>query len=454
MLDTVHLASVEHQLALSSTGSLTDRCMRIARAVHIVSPIVGNFNAETITLVPMVKVLNGVPDCFSAASALMVFGSAEEEDGNILVRNLRSYPEEFERAVGVLREIVQMSVGLRTQAPQPVLPASNIALKALQFAIYEGALGFVVFHELAHLLLPAAEDEHQQEHNCDAFAAYLLIASRDPRSICGVYAAQMLSYAMAAEEEGWQSLLKQPKSSQRPRTHPRSASRFHRVATFVERHGLMPTGPFDALLAVPTRLMEEEIFEHSTRYDVYDRLSQYLSGLSEPDLDDELQDSIAGGISWAVRLPKLSESTEVTLQPADNGMRARIVTLELPNAVLAANVMIKQRLLKDPGISADEKDEAMRRGLKRAVAIVLGCLAALAKKTKPPDDAALVFHSLITAPGHERTVADLEQELGSRMIVKGGLTALENLGCTLLKKRCVRALDHVNIRLVHKPRYD
>jgi hypothetical protein len=453
MLNSAHLSSVERQLDLPSTGSLTDRCVRLARAVHIVSPLDTRFNAHVIKLVPVVKLFSGLLDCFYGASALIVIASADEVDDHVEVRNLRSFPEEFECAVGILREIVEMAVGMRLQAPEAQVPSTKPALKALEHALYYGAVGFVVFHELAHLLLPVVDNEFEEEHQCDAFASHILSASGDPALICGLYVGQMLSDAIHAEAEGWQSVLKHPQSHQSLRTHPRTPSRIHRVATFIEQHGMMPVGPFDALLSIPTRLMEEEIFEHSTRWDIFSRLEQYFSSHHEGELSEEIRNSIPARLVWAVRLPRLSESTEVTLQP-EGDLRARIVTYDLPGAISAAAEMINARLIEDPVISKEEKDVAIAQTQKQAVALALECLAVLAKKPIPPFDAAEVLHSLITAENHERKLDDLIGELDSQMTANNGLRALEGLGCILINDGSVQVLNNVKIRLVHKPRYD
>lgn len=205
MLDDSHLHRIEDKLGFPSTGSLTDRCVRIARAVEVVSPLNAAFNAKTLKLVPAIWIFSGIPDCFYAASSLIVAHSVEEKKGRILVRDLRSYPEDLEWAVGKLREIIEAAVGNHIHFPRTVVNPSNTLLRALEYAIYEGAMALVVFHELGHLLLPHAETPHAEEHKCDAFATQLLVASRDPGLICGLYTGDSLCDAISAESEGWLS---------------------------------------------------------------------------------------------------------------------------------------------------------------------------------------------------------------------------------------------------------
>src|SRR6185369_11002126 len=97
-------------------------------------------------------------------------------------------------------ENVGQNLSTRARSVSP----SKTLLRALQHNLYSGAMAFAVFHELAHLLTPDAANEHDDEHKCDTFAAHLLIASRDPELICGLYIGQMLTDTIRAEAEGWQ----------------------------------------------------------------------------------------------------------------------------------------------------------------------------------------------------------------------------------------------------------
>jgi hypothetical protein len=448
MLSSSHLRAIENDLNLSSDGSLTERCLRIAGRVEVASPLTSGFNARIISLIPLLELSAGLPDCLHAACSLIATMSAEEDEGRIRIKNLRNHPQEFQEGVTLLQGIVAMSVGKSPTAKVMRPPPATPHRVGLAQKLYEGAFAAVICHELAHFLTPVLPNEHEDEHKCDAFAAHLLSASRDPSVICGLYIAQMLQNIIKTEDEGWKGGF----DSENLSTHPRTVFRIHRVATIAELHGLMPTGPFDDLLAIPTRLMEEETFKHSTQWDVFSKLYDHFANMNGSDLDPETRRHIPAGLAAATRLPTIAESTEVTLQP-EGRMRARIITFEMRKAIIATNMVLNRRLSEDNSISEKELAEAMIRSHKKAIEIALEGLAVLSKKPKPPFIAVEIMNTLIPAKSLKPSMAEIRSLL-DREQYQNGLTILLELGCVKIEGMLVIADTPIKLRLLHRPRYD
>ena len=431
MLSPEQLEAIENQLGLNREGSLCDRAVMIARTVEIVSPLIGGFNAETLKIVPLIKVFHGVFDCIYSACWLMINMSAVDEgNGVVSIKDIRNYPKEFEDAVAILREIVEVSIGRRLSVLMPPVPTSSNVFIGLGSEIIQGAQAFVIFHELGHLLLPDAQTMHDNEHQCDTFAAHLLMSARKPTLICGLYMGMTLAHAILLEAEAHLQELS---------THPKFSTRRHRVASLVEDNGLGLSEELDALLSIPTRLYEEEIFTHETRYVIYSKLCEYFIKNSASAEEAETCCKLASGVvAGAIRLPTIAESTEVTLRPEGEN-RVRLFTFEPTTAILSASVILKHSSIEDE---------------KLATAIALECLAVLDQKPRPPLPSIEILHYLNMAKDHQCDIAEVENELPANTDVRKALEALSGLRCVTLDGQHIRLLHTVNLRLVYRPQYN
>jgi hypothetical protein len=110
MLNTLHLASLERDLNLPSDGSLSERAARIANAVQIRCPLLGGtFNAEASRLAHAITLYHGISDCFYLSTRVICATIIRDEG----VRYIRHFPGECDRAVKVIKRVIQLATGRR-----------------------------------------------------------------------------------------------------------------------------------------------------------------------------------------------------------------------------------------------------------------------------------------------------------------------------------------------------
>lgn len=418
MLDVPRIESLESDFKLASHGSLADRVTRIANAVQIFSPLVGGFRAKASPLDHFIQLHHGIHDCMHLASVVICRAAIDDDgNGNMLIHDMRKNPKQCDQAIASIRQIIELAAGKRLAAsvPEKITAAQGVVASRLT----EGALMYVAFHELAHILLGPRDDPRDEEHVCDAFAAHLLVASRDPSMICGLYMGLQLTSA----------ILNQTSASSGSETHPAISARHDRVATLVESSGMALTQEWDALLSIPTRLMEEEIFEGETRLVIFDRTSKRLNAVVGSICSSELLKQVALLLAHHVaRLPTLSEMSEPTLQ-GDNGRRFRIVTFDLITA--------KQALDNLLGVEAT-----------MAAALILECLTAVADQPAPTMAAATIFDALIrTVDGRGCKTKELARICRSEVDLNKTLFELKQLGCVVIGNERAMALNRVEMRM-------
>lgn len=252
MLTIQHIETIERDLQLSPEGSMADRVARVADRVQIFSPMIGDaglggFAAEASGLGHMIKLYFGILDCVDYTSQLICqYAIDENEEGDPLIRRMLTFPVECDRAVEQVKELIDLAIGARI-AVSFTIPRTLLQDRVAG-VMSRGAKMFVVFHELAHILLPSSSAAHDEEYACDAFAARLIVASDSPLIICGMYMALELMSAVSHRVSGDHS----------SESHPPCSSRSNRVTTIVQSSGIA-LWPWSELLAIPRRLRDEQI---------------------------------------------------------------------------------------------------------------------------------------------------------------------------------------------------
>ena len=232
-----------------------DLIVAALQRVQVVAPLSGGIEAYSSSedRTPTVLVHYGVSNLMLYASHLIVaYGMHETSPGISNPRNLREHPEEYARAVSELESLIRQCES-GSPSDEPVTRAAA-HYRRLVDAVAAHALSFFVFHELGHLLI-ADTGRSEEELACDEFAASILGASDDDRAWLGAaMSAQLLSIVLRTSHTEWRSA-----------EYPGASYRFARFADALRFAGARLVPPVDDLLAIPTRMYEQEAFETDTR---------------------------------------------------------------------------------------------------------------------------------------------------------------------------------------------
>lgn len=381
MIDRAVLQRFAGAGVLSSTTPIWRAFGDAVRSIQVLAPISGGIQASAIEGgIPALEIGGGVFDAFGATSKLVVATSARVGPSNSLgIRDLRQDPPAFARATDELRALLEVATGTRATAPTYVLQGT---LADIAGELCEGAEAFVMFHELAHLLLPSCSDPHKEEERCDEFAAYVLCASRSEFIVLGMYMGLMLLAAVLRDTGAFIA----------SDSHPRFGIRMDKVNRLVDAFNVAPSKEADALLAVPSRIMEEAVFRTETRQRIAPNLAISLH--------DGWKDSPARDHSWpvaqammgeAVRLPTLEEDTRRTWWHYE-GYRFMLVVVEPLTAISAARRALEAAA---PSVSWDRQLVACDAALR--------LLAFLGRQPDPSAEAIALFASLAAPTSQKRS---------------------------------------------------
>jgi hypothetical protein len=318
---------------------------------------------------PMVIIGHGISKLMWQASYLIVaHGMRETAPGISNPFNLREHPAEYQRAVEELESVIRSAEsGMHT-----VNPLANAAgyYDPLIRAISGHALSFFMFHELGHLLV-ARKSRYEEEFACDEFAAGILGSSDDDRCWLGAaMASQLLSIVLRMTHTEWRSA-----------EYPGASYRASRIAQAMLLEGARIEEPVDYLLAVPSRVYEQEVFETDTRRLIF---FSYASALvtrwgTGVEAATVLQLALVV-LDYATRLPPIAEHPQLTCWNDDeSGQRAYVLTLE------------PYRALRVAGWALAGKEPQWQQ-LAAEAALLL--ITAINHESPPPAEAASLFLSL------------------------------------------------------------
>jgi hypothetical protein len=306
---------------------------------------------------PKVTIGYGMSKLLWQASYLIVaHGMRETSPGISNPHNLREHPAEYQRAVEELESVIRSaesgmnSVDLVTTAPGYYDPLIR--------AIAGYALSFFMFHELGHHLVACKSRRDkkrncnecgakrldrsvnnrcrlEEELTCDEFAAGILGSSDDDRCWLGAaMASQLLSIVLRISHTEWRSA-----------EYPGASYRASRISRTLRLAGARIEEPVDYLLAVPSRVYEQEVFETDTRRLIF---FSYASALVtrwgtgvEPATVVQLALVV---LDYATRLPAVAEHPEITCwNDVESGQRAYVITLEPYRALRVAGWALAEK---------------------------------------------------------------------------------------------------------------
>lgn len=303
--------------------------------VQVMAPFSLGFEAYSSAngATPMVVMGYGISKLMWQASYLIVAHGMRETSPSVSnPRNLREHPAEYQRAVEELESVIR-SAESGMHSVDPVTKAARYYHPLIR-AISGHALSFFMFHELGHLLV-ASKSRSEEELACDEFAAGILGSSDDDRCWLGaVMASQLLSIVLRMSHTEWRST-----------DYSGASYRFWRIAQAMELAGARIEGPVDHLLAVPSRVYEQEVFETDTRRLIF---FSYASALVtrwgtgvEPATVLQLALVV---LDYATRLPPVAEHPQVTCWNDDeSGQRAYVLALEPYRALRVAGWALAEK---------------------------------------------------------------------------------------------------------------
>ena len=367
-----------------------------ARALQVLAPLTGGVSASALEAgLPAIEIAAGIADAFGGVSKLVVGSSMRMgRDHSLEFLDLRKDPRAFAAATEELRALLEVATGTRATAPTYEPEGTRAAIAD---ELRRGAEAFVVFHELAHLLLPNREDPHEEEERCDAFATHVLLASRRGLIVLGISMALMVLAAVFRDEGRF--IVSE--------THPRFGRRMDGIWQLLTNAGAQPPDDWDALLAVPCRVMEEAVFRTETRQRLAPNVAIALhDGWKDAPQGEHSSPVAEAMLNDGVRIPTLDEDTRRTWWQYE-GFRVMLLVVELPTAVAAAERALRAAAPDAPWNVHDAACDA-----------VLRLLAFLGHEPPPPAGAAALFASIArraptrtasTEAASPRTWAYLEQ---------------------------------------------
>jgi len=239
-----------------------------ARSLLFVAPLTAAYDAQTLISGThrVLAIAAGIYDVIWGASRVVVgYSLAFTQRGRLTTRDLRKHRKAFESAREELNSVLGLALGERVQVNG--IPELGPRQTAAAEQIRIGALSFIIFHELAHLLLPHKSRRQEEELKCDAFATSVCCASKDPLVLCGTVMGLVLMSA----------LLRRTNTHVATANYPSIDERLYRAWTILEAEGGVFSSDIDQILSAPTRLMEEEIFRTESTRRIFPNLAIALT---------------------------------------------------------------------------------------------------------------------------------------------------------------------------------
>jgi hypothetical protein len=275
---------------------------------------------------------------------------------------------------------------------------------------------FVVFHELAHILLAPTDHSYTDEFACDRFAALLLLASDDQGILCGLWIGFTLMFAILLESGTYNE----------SENHPSIWDRFYQVmALMPTKEGLILTKNWDVLLHIPQRVMEIELFEHQTRLVCLSRSHGRLQKAGWQRFGSEAIHEAARALSYEmVCLPSMSTAFSLfAMKTDDGGGWCHLVEFKLISAISSVKTFL-------------------RSDVNQAVMFVLEFIAAIADEPPPISEDVELFEELVRAQRKSNRKSNRNHE--ARVKLEQALLILSRLGCSTHNKD-VKGIESVTV---------
>lgn len=424
MIDRAHLINLLGDAAGLGGYPTWRLFVAAARTMQVVSPFGDGFNASAPK--PGARVLEigaGIYDGISVAAKLIVGATVRFIPGKGLrLRNLRERPALFQKLTDQLKLVLEHAQGKQIEL-QFSLPRDGPSVQ-LANELQWGAEAFVILHELAHALLPALPDQHEEEHKSDEFAALTIAGSYNP----GLMAGMGLGLFMLI------TILRQTNKHRITDTHPSISRRYNRLMRSANQSSARIGPFFDALLTAPNRLVEEQAFRVETAPAIRANFAIRLVDAWWKVRRAKAAASVASAIvDRGLRLPTLSESTAHTLWTREeSGQRSMALVVDLPSAIDCARIV----LAEEGGTDADADAELAAEATLRLIAM-------LNYSRVPPLSATRILNGL-TYQGAKTPPADAQ--------CQEGLSYLAELGCIRPKNRSFELQPNVEITFYADPR--
>jgi hypothetical protein len=345
LVDPSKVRALLGDTAPASIEVTPDVVVAALQRVQVVAPLSLGFEAYSSGNgpTPMVVIGYGMSMLMWRASYLIVAnGMRETSPGISNPRNLREHPTEYQRAVKELESMIRSA----ESAVDPVDSGTKAAAYygPLIGAIAGHALSFFMFHELGHLLVPS-KSPSEEELACDEFAAGILGSSDDDRSwLGGAMASQLLSVVLRKSHTEWRST-----------DYPGASYRVSRIARAMRLAGARIEEPVDYLLAVPSRVYEQEVFETDTRRLIFFSYAPALVTRWGKGVEPATVLQLALVIlDYATRLPSVEEHPQLTCWNDDeSGQRAYVLALEPYRALRVAGWALAEKNPQWPQLAAE-----------------------------------------------------------------------------------------------------